>query len=530
MSKKFLYILILVLLVVGLLPMAAAAAPDAQQGGKTYTIQKDDTLSKLADKAFGDILAYKAIMFYNNLKAAQDTKIHILNDANTLEVGWSIYLPTAAEVEAYMAGKAITVPTKFSEAPTLADMVKAGTLPAVEKRLPKNPIVVQPIESVGKYGGTWYRAFKGPADYHCFGRINYEAMLRWPRDPKDAIQPGLAESWEFSDGGRRLVLYLREGLKWSDGEPFTADDILFWWNDIENDPNITKAIHAEWVVNGKPMTVEKVNDNIVRLKFDGPNGLALTTGLAFHGTQWPTQFERFGFFAPAHYLKQFHPKYNPASDYKQFEKMADDYNTERPVMTPWKISEWAAGADHLLAKRNPYYWKVDIEGNQLPYIDDVYFYLVQNDNAINDLALAGKIDAQDRGMQLARLPLFLENAKAGNYHMYTWTQAQASGATFFPNQSYPDPKYRELLQNVKFRQALSLAMDRDQINQVSWLGLAKPRTITVVDDSALFQPDIEKVNSEYDVEKAKKLLDEIGLPVGADGMRTFKDGSPTTGG
>jgi peptide/nickel transport system substrate-binding protein len=121
--------------------------------------------------------------------------------------------------------------------------------------------------------------------------------------------------------------------------------------------------------------------------------------------------------------------------------------------------------------------------------------------------------------------VFLENAEAGDFEAFLWTNAQASGMTFFPNQSYPDEKYRELLQNATFRQALSHAIDRDTINDVSWLGQAVPRTITVVDDSALFQPDIENIYGEYDPELAQSLLDEVGLPEGGDGMRTFPDGS-----
>ncbi|MGD9143943.1 MAG: ABC transporter substrate-binding protein [Anaerolineae bacterium] len=415
--------------------------------------------------------------------------------------------------------------TSYGEAPALADMVAAGDLPPVAERLPENPLVVLPIKSVGQYGGTWYRGWRGIKDFHCYGRIVYEPVLRWPRDPKDGVQPGLAEAWEFSDDGTELTLYLRKGLKWSDGAPFTVDDIIFWWEDIENDTNITTAPHAEWVVNGEPMTLERIDDTTIKLIFAGPNGLAETTGLAFHGNQWPLGFERFGFFAPRHYLEQYHPKYNSDATYEQFEAMAWEYNPERPAMTPWRITQWEEGADHMLATRNPYYWKVDVEGNQLPYIDEVYFYLVEDNAAIQSLALAGKIDMQHRGMSLATYPVFQENAAEGDYTAGLWTTARASELTFFPNQSYPDEKYRELMQTFEFRQALSQAIDRDTINDVGWLGQATPRTISVVDDSALYQPEIENVYGEYDPELAKSLLDDMGLPVGADGMRTFADGS-----
>ena len=416
--------------------------------------------------------------------------------------------------------------TTYGEAPMLADMVAAGEIPEVAERLPENPLVVLPVKSVGQYGGTWYRGWRGINDFHCYGRINYEPMLRWPRDPKDPVQPGLAERWEWNDDGTELTLYLRQGLKWSDGAPFTVDDIIFWWEDIENDPEITAAPHAEWVVNGEPMTLEKIDDTTITLKFAGPNGLAETVGLAFHGNQWPLGFERFGFFAPRHYLEQFHPKYNSDATYEQFEAAAWEYNTERPAMTPWRITEWEEGGDHMIATRNPYYWKVDVEGNQLPYIDEVYFYLVEDNTAVNTLALAGKLDMQHRGIALSQYPVYQEQAEAGDYHMLLWPVAQASGLTFFPNQSYSDPAYRELMQNFQFRQALAQAIDRETANDIMFLGQGVPQTISVVQDSALYQSDIANIYGEYDPELAMSLLDEIGLPVGADGMRTFADGSP----
>ena len=416
---------------------------------------------------------------------------------------------------------------QYNEAPMLQEMVRTGDLPPVGERLPEDPLVVEPVESVGQYGGTWRRAFKGIKDFHAFGRLNYEPMLRWPRDPRDPVQPGLAREWSWSEDGTELTLHLRRGLKWSDGTPFTVDDIIFWWEAIETDTNITAAPHAEWVIDGQPMELEKIDDVTIKLMFAGPNGLAETVGLAFHGNQWPLGFERFGFFAPRHYLEQYHPAYNSdVSDYQQFEEKAFDFNIERPAMTPWRVTEWGAGATELVAERNPYYWKMDAEGNQLPYIDRLHFTLVEDNEAANLLAIAGEIDMQTRHMQLSKFPVYQQNAEAGEYHTLLWSNAAASHATFFPNQSYDDPKYRALMQELKFRQALSLAIDRDLINEVVHLGLGTPRTESVVNDSALFQPDIELYYAEYDLDRAGALLDEIGLPVGGDGVRTFADGSP----
>jgi peptide/nickel transport system substrate-binding protein len=396
----------------------------------------------------------------------------------------------------------------------------------LEERLPAEPLVVEPIESIGQYGGTWRRAFRGIADFHAFGRMVYDPMLRWPRDPNDPVQPGLAKEWSFNEDGTELTLTLREGLKWSDGAPFTTADITFWWEDIELDTNITPAPHAEWVVNGEPMTVEVIDDLTIKLIFAGPNGMAETVGLAFHGNQWPLAFERFGFFAPRHYLEQFHPKYNTEyTDYATFEEKANDYNVERPVMTAWKITEFEPGGTEMVAERNPYYWKVDPDGKQLPYIDRIHFTLVGDNEAINLMAMAGDIDMQNRGLSLSNITAFHENAEAGNYRVGLWSTANASHETFFLNQSYSDPQYRELFQNLDFRIALSHAIDRDLINEIAYLGQATPRTTTVVDSSPYFIEEIENVYGEFDPERTQELLDSLGLPVGADGFRTFEDGT-----
>ncbi|MBE3127332.1 MAG: ABC transporter substrate-binding protein [Candidatus Atribacteria bacterium] len=417
---------------------------------------------------------------------------------------------------------------KYTEAPELKLMVEAGTLPKVENRLPENPLVVQPIESIGKYGGTWRRAFTGIKDFHAYGRQIYDPILRWPINPKDEIQPGLAERWEWSVDGKELTLYLRKGLKWSDGEPFTTADITFWWNDIENDPNITPAgPHSEWMINDKPMILEVIDNTTIKLKFDAPNGLAERVGLAFHGNQWPLGFERFGFFAPRHYLEQFHPKYNKElTDYAIFEEKSFDFNTERPVMTAWQITEWGPGATRLVATRNPYYWKVDPEGQQLPYIDKISLTLFEDVQALNLEAINGNIDFQFRRMSLSNYPVFKENEIKGDYHILLWPDAIPSKIVYYFNQSIDDPGLREIFQNVKFRRAMSLAINRDEINEICYLGLGTPRAFTVVPDSPYYTPELEKLYATYDVEQAEALLDEIGLVKGADGFRTRMDGSP----
>src|SRR5690606_25174471 len=165
------------------------------------------------------------------------------------------------------------------------------------------------------------------------------------------------------------------------------------------------------------------------------------------------------------------------------------------------------------------------EGNQLPYIDYVYFHLVEDVAGVNAMGIAGELDMQARAINLADYPVYMQNAEANGYHMLLWPQAMASNATLFINQSYPDPKYRELFQNFDFRRALSLAIDRNAVNEIAFLGQGVPRTQTVVPASPYYQLELESLNAEYDPATAEALLDGIGLTKGSDGFRTFPDGS-----
>jgi peptide/nickel transport system substrate-binding protein len=418
----------------------------------------------------------------------------------------------------------------YNEAPMLREMVEAGELPPVEERLPAEPLTVEPFESIGRYGGTWHRAFTGVKDFHAWGRINYDPVLRWAPNAGDPVLPGLAKDWEWNDEGTELTLYFREGLKWSDGQPWTVDDIIFWWEDIELDTNITPSPHIEWTVDGEPMTLEKIDDYTIKFIFPGPSGIVETMGLAFHGHQWPLAFERFGVFAPRHYLEQFHPRYNDEiEDYALFEEMAFDYNTERPVIWAWKPAQWEPGGTELILERNPYYWKVDPAGNQLPYIDRVHMALVENGEAVAVMAAAGDLDMQSRHLSLDKLPVLKQNEEAGNYTVGLWSSDGASSLALQPNQSYADPQYRELMQDVNFRYALSLAIDRDLINDIAYLGQATPTTQSVGPATSWYVEDMAMFMGEYDPEEAKRLLEEeVGLQMGNDGTYTFPDGSELT--
>lgn len=438
--------------------------------------------------------------------------------------------PAIAEPAAAQPAAAEPAQAEYTglEAPMLAEMVAAGTLPPLEERLPKEPLIVQPYESIGKYGGTWRRAFRGVKDFHAWARINYDPVLRWAPNFADPVQPGLAKAWEWSADGTTLTLHFREGLKWSDGVPWTVDDIIFWWEAIETDTEITPSPHIEWIVDGEPMTLEKVDDYTIKFIFPGPSGIVETMGLAFHGHQWPLGFERFGVFAPKHYLEQFHPKYNPDATYALFEEKVFDYNVERPVIWAWKPAVWKPGGTEMILERNPYYWKVDPDGKQLPYIDRVHMALVEDNQAIGVLAAAGQIDMQARGLDLSNLPVLKENEKAGDFTVSLWSTDGASSLAMQPNQSYDDPVYRELFQNRDFRYALSQAIDRNLINDIAYFGQGTPTTQSVGPSTPWYVEDMAMFKGEYDPDAARALLDGIGLVMGDDGYYNFADGSDLT--
>ena len=276
--------------------------------------------------------------------------------------------------------------------------------------------------------------------------------------------------------------------------------------------------------------MEKVDDYTIKYIFPGPTGIVETMGLAFHGTQWPLGFERFGAFAPKHYLEQFHPAYSDEyDDYATFEEKAFDYNIDRPVIWPWRPVVWEPGGTEMILERNPYYWKVDPDGKQLPYIDKVQLALVEDNPAIVVEAAAGNLDMQSRGLGLDNLPVLKDNEDAGDYTVSLWANDNASVAALQPNQSYDDPAYRELFQNRSFRYALSHAIDRDLLNDIVFFGQGLTTNQSVAPTVGWHDPETAMFKGEYDPEEAKRLLEEeVGLVMDDNGFYTFPDGSDLT--
>ena len=373
-----------------------------------------------------------------------------------------------------LLGPAETTARPYQDAPMFRAAVERGELPPVEQRLPEDPLIVEPFEAIGEYGGTWLRMMKGTSDFHAFGRCVYEQMLRWAPDPRDGIVPGLVKTWAFSDGGKTLTLTLRKGLKWSDGHPFSTDDIVFWWDRIAQDPNLTPKLPVEWTPGGVPMVVEQVDNLTVRLRFAVPYAMAIQF-LAYRGNQWPLIFERAGFFVPKHYLEAYLPttdggRTSNQVSYAAFEERASDYNTDRPMMSAWRVSEWEPG-DHLIAERNPYYWKVDPEGSQLPYLDRIEMEIFLNQEMLNFRAVSGVLQMQTRHFSVQDIDLLREFADKRGYRVIRYEDTGRTGIML--NLEYPgDAVLRSIFQDRRFRIALSLAIDRPLICKLCYRGLA----------------------------------------------------------
>lgn len=426
---------------------------------------------------------------------------------------------------------------KYKEAPMLTEMVDKGELPPVDERLPDNPLVIPVTESIGKYGGVWHRGFIGPSDYNNYVRVVYDGLVRFSPDGSK-VEARLIESWESSADFTTWTIHMRAGAKWSDGEPFTADDILFWYEDILLNTDLTPK-PPKWMKNkdGSVAVVAKVDEYTVTWTYTNSN-----TTLMMELANQDGGDKSYAVFQPAHYLKQFHAKY---ANVDELNKMVTEAgfktwgelfatrknpaeNPDRPVMAAWKPATRVSD-EILVLKRNPYFVGVDAEGNQLPYIDEIQFKFFQDSQALNLAAIAGDLDMQERHIIMGNYPVFKENELAGKYRVITWPTFGGSDAIVMFNQTYDkDPIVAELLQTKDFRIAMSYAIDREQIKESVFLGLGEARQPVPAPWHPYYPGDeYAQKHTEFDQEMANQLLDGIGLTErDAEGFRLNKDGKP----
>src|SRR5258707_2540636 len=445
----------------------------------------------------------------------------------------------AAGASALAVGETALAQGKYKEAPALAELVKAGKLPPVDKRLPENPLVVPVVEKVGEYGGVWRRAFLGPADANNYVRVVYDSLFRCSPDGAK-IEPKIAESAEPSADFKTWTIKLRKGSKWSDGQPFTADDILFWYNEVLLNKELTPSLPG-WIKNadGSAAKVEKVDDSTVRFTYAAPATLFLTAVANQDGAD-----RTFAMFLPAHYLKKFHPTYTPkaeveaaakAAGFKTWtelfaNKNAPPENPERPTMAAWAPASRASDPVFTL-RRNPYFVGVDKDGNQLPYLDEVRFTYFADVQALNLAAIAGNFDMQERHIVMTNYPVLKDQEKTGKYKVITWPTFGGADAVIAINQTYTaDPVMGKVMATKDFRVALSLAINRDQIKESVFLGLGEPRQPVPAPWHPYYPGDEwARKGTAFDKAQANKLLDGIGLTKkDGNGIRLLPSGKPAT--
>jgi peptide/nickel transport system substrate-binding protein len=430
-------------------------------------------------------------------------------------------------------------PGQLQEAPMLA----GRGLPSVRDRVGLDPLVIKPVHEIGKYGGTWHQGFTGPGDVWNAWRAatGPDSLLAWDWTG-NRIVPNIAKSWKVSDDGKVTTLELRHGMRWSDGHPFTADDFVFWFQDVYNDEQLVPVKSIFFQSNGQRGRVEKVDDYTISLIFPVPNYILpdLLAGTDEIGGHAMNGRMGYGLFAPAHYMKQFLPKYGSE---EALNKQAKDLgfptwirmfftkndwalNPDLPVVTPW-VTKTPINRPVFTLERNPYSIWVDSAGNQLPYIDTIQFTLAEDLEVVNLRAIAGQYDWQARHIQLAKLPVLLQNQKANNYKVYLDPGTYGTDMQIAFNHSFDkDPEIAKWIGNTDFRRALSLAIDREELNQIFWLGIGEPRTIVPSDDNP-YNPGKEygTLWATHDPDQANAMLDKLGLTKkDSDGFRLRTDG------
>ena len=443
-------------------------------------------------------------------------------------------------------GNLFTKPSAFQEAPLLAARVAAGELPPVEERLPENPMVLKPTSGIGKYGGTWFRGFTGPADGQNMERPLHDHFLFYDVSGS-TVQPNVAEKWTVNEDSTEFTFTLRKGHKWSDGAPLTTDDIMFWYEKIQGNDELVPAKPAWMNPGGELLQFEKVDDQTFKVTSAKPYGFFVTLMASVVVNGQATSGERGGgLIAPKHYLSQFHPDFldggveeaNAIAEEAGFEnwytyflqRNNTNQNVDAPMLTAWRLTgsittnEWSF-------ERNPYYFAVDTAGNQLPYIDNVVLSLAQNNEVLNLSALAGNYTVMGRHINLAKLPLFLQNAESVGYRVQFWRQPQSGIANLYINETWDgNAEIQSFLQNIEFRRALSMGIERDQINEVFFLGIGQTSGLC----QGYADPDnpgkyIGEGDVQFNADAANAILDEIGLDQkDGDGFRLMPSGEKLT--
>ncbi|ALA18791.1 MULTISPECIES: ABC transporter substrate-binding protein [unclassified Chelatococcus] len=419
----------------------------------------------------------------------------------------------------------------LKETPLFEKAVEDGRLPPVAERVPQEPLVVD-LEARGRVtgqpGGAITTLAAKARDIRYLSVIAYARLVGYDEDLN--LVPDILASYEIEDG-RRFTLHLRKGHRWSDGQPFTAEDFRYWWEDVALNRYLMPAGPPDFMlVDDEPPTFEVLDETTVRYTWSKPNPRFLPTlakPLDPH------------IYRPAHFLKRFHARYTDpetlaqaasrqklkswAALHNRVDSMSDFSDPELPTLDPWKVDN-AGPTSRFVFSRNPYYHRIDKAGQQLPYVDKVYVDIASS-GLLAAKANAGEVDVLARGLTMADIPVLKQGEKAKGYRTLLWPIARGSEVVLYPNLNTADPVWRDLNRDVRFRRALSLGIDRRTVNNALFFGLGMEGNNTVREGSHLFEEPFRKLYGTYDPDEANRLLDEIGLDQrDGSGLRLLPDG------
>lgn len=419
----------------------------------------------------------------------------------------------------------------YIEPDMLKEKVATGELPSVGERLPATPRVID-VKGMGRepgqYGGSVRMIVDSQRDIRYMTIFGYARLVGY--DERLNLTPDILASYEVAKR-RVFTFHLRPGHKWSDGHPLTAEDFRYCWEDVLNNEDLSPGGLSPYLLaDGKPPKFEILDDLTVRYTWETPNPDFLPQLAAAQPLHMAM---------PAHYLKQFHKKYqsaekleelaknNKAKNWKQLHILkSQSYrpeNPELPALEPWRNTT-TFPAEQIVFERNPYYHRVDENGHQLPYIDR-FVLNISSASLIPAKTGAGESDLQGTAIQFDDYTFLKEAEKQHLIKVSLWERTQGSRVAFLPNLNFEDPVWRKILQDARFRRALSLAIDRREINMAVFFGLATASADTVLPASPLYRSDYAEAWIKHDPDMANALLDEIGLDKrGSDGIRLLPDG------
>lgn len=432
----------------------------------------------------------------------------------------------------FMAGaSAQQIPARLIEPGYFEKKVSSGALPPIDKRMPRSPLIV-PFDGekkiVGQYGGTMKFLGASAKDTRLMVVYGYARLAGY--NENFDIVADIAERIDVEEE-RIFTFYLREGHRWSDGHPFTSEDFRYYWEDIiQNKEASVMGVPQVLMVDGEPPKVEFLDDLRVRYSWSKPNPFFLP---ALAGPQ-PIYI-----FRPAHYLKQFHKRYSDGEDLEvkikkvgkrnwvalhyYYDHPYKNKNPERPTLQPW-VLKTKPPSERFIFERNPYFHRFDPNGRQLPYIDRVAM-TIASAKLIAAKTGSGEADLQARYLNLTNYT-FLKRGEARNgFRVLRWLSAKGSKVALFPNLNVTDKGWRTLFRQADFRRALSMSINRHDINQVIYYGLALEGNNTVLPQSDLSDPAYRTKWAHYDPARSNAILDGLGLEKrNDDGIRLLPDG------